>query len=286
MIRSLFTSILLSVAVVSFAQKVQKVTATYTYYAPENVTLEEAKHTALDRAKVSAIADTFGTLVTQNNSTVITNQNGESDNRFFSLGGSEVKGEWMETIKEPVYDVRYDGGVLIVSVEVVGRIRELVDAGLDLTVRILRNGVEPKYESTDFRNGDDMYLMFKSPIDGYLLAYMYDETSNQVVRILPYIQSTQGNVPVRADKEYVFFKKHRNDRHIVDEYTMTASEPVEFNTLFVIFSSKEIIKTVDKSDEDKDGIRVLNFSDFSKWLAGVKKQSTAKVTEKIIKVKQ
>ena len=286
MVRSLFTSILLSVAAVSFAQKVQKVTATYTYYAPENVTLEEAKHTALDRAKISAIADAFGTLVTQNNSTVITNQNGESDHRFFSLGGSEVKGEWVETIKEPVYDVRYDGGLLIVSVEVVGRIRELVDAGLDLTVKILRNGVEPKYESTDFRNGDDLYLMFKSPIDGYLLAYMYDETSNQVVRILPYIQSTQGNVSVRADKEYVFFKKHRNDRHKVDEYTMTASKPVEFNTLYVIFSTKEITKTVDKSDEDKDGIRVLGFADFNKWLAGVKMQSAAKVTEKTIKVKQ
>ena len=286
MVRSLFTSILLSVAAVSFAQKVQKVTATYTYYAPENVTLEEAKHTALDRAKISAIADAFGTLVTQNNSTVITNQNGESDNRFFSLGGSEVKGEWVETIKEPVYDVRYDGGLLIVSVEVVGRIRELVDAGLDLTVKILRNGVEPKYESTDFRNGDDLYLMFKSPIDGYLLAYMYDETSNQVVRILPYIQSTQGNVSVRADKEYVFFKKHRNDRHKVDEYTMTASKPVEFNTLYVIFSTKEITKTVDKSDEDKDGIRVLGFADFNKWLAGVKMQSAANVTEKTIKVKQ
>ena len=286
MVRSLFTSILLSVAAVSFAQKVQKVTATYTYYAPENVTLEEAKHTALDRAKISAIADAFGTLVTQNNSTVITNQNGESDNRFFSLGGSEVKGEWVETIKEPVYDVRYDGGLLIVSVEVVGRIRELVDAGLDLTVKILRNGVEPKYESTDFRNGDDLYLMFKSPIDGYLLAYMYDETSNQVVRILPYIQSTQGNVSVRADKEYVFFKKHRNDRHKVDEYTMTASKPVEFNTLYVIFSTKEITKTVDKSDEDKDGIRVLGFTDFNKWLSGVKMQSAAKVTEKTIKVKQ
>lgn len=283
MIRSLFTSILLSVAAVSFAQKV---TATYTYYAPENVTLEEAKHTALDRAKISAIADAFGTLVSQSNSTVITNQNGESDNRFFSLGGSEVKGEWVETIKEPVYDVRYDGGLLIVSVEVVGRIRELVDADLDLTVKILRNGVESKYESTDFRNGDDMYLMFKSPIDGYLLAYMYDETSNQVVRILPYIQSTQGNVSVRADKEYVFFKKHKNDRHKVDEYTMTASGPVEFNTLYVIFSSKEITKTIDKSDEDKDGIRVLGFADFNKWLAGVKMQSAAKVTEKTIKVKQ
>lgn len=284
--RSLFTSILLFVAAVSFAQKVQKVTAMYTYYAPENVTLEEAKHTALDRAKISAIADAFGTLVTQNNSTVITNQNGESDNRFFSLGGSEVKGEWIETTKEPVYSIRYEGGMFVVSVEVTGRIRELPDVGLDLTVKILRNGVESKYESTDFRNGDDLYLMFKSPIDGYLLAYMYDETSNQVVRILPYIQSTQGNVSVRADKEYVFFKKHKNDRHKVDEYTMTASKPVEFNTLYVIFSSKEITKTIDKSDEDKDGIRVLDFADFNKWLSGVKTQSSAKVTEKTIKVKQ
>lgn len=284
--RSLFTSILLFVAAVSFAQKVQKVTAMYTYYAPENVTLEEAKHTALDRAKISAIADAFGTLVTQNNSTVITNQNGESDNRFFSLGGSEVKGEWIETTREPVYSIRYEGGMFVVSVEVTGRIRELLDVGLDLTVKILRNGVESKYESTDFRNGDDLYLMFKSPIDGYLLAYMYDETSNQVVRILPYIQSTQGNVSVRADKEYVFFKKHKNDRHKVDEYTMTASEPVEFNTLYVIFSPKEITKTVDKSDEGKDGIRVLGFADFNKWLAVVKTQSSANVIEKTIKVKQ
>ena len=49
----------------AFSQKTQKVTASYTYYAPENVTLEEAKRTALDRAKTSAIADAFGTLVTQ-----------------------------------------------------------------------------------------------------------------------------------------------------------------------------------------------------------------------------
>ena len=67
---------------------------------------------------------------------------------------------------------------------------------------------------------------------------------------------------------------------------MTASEPVEFNTLYVIFSSKEITKTFDKSDEDKDGIRVLDFADFNKWLSGVKTQSSAKVTEKTIKVKQ
>ena len=107
--RALFISVMLVSGVTAiFAQKTEKVTATYTYYAPENVTLEEAKRTALDRAKLTAIADAFGTLVTQSNSTVMTNQNGKTDSRFFSLGGSEVKGEWIETTKDPIYNIRLD----------------------------------------------------------------------------------------------------------------------------------------------------------------------------------
>lgn len=65
--RIVLISVLLLFVAITYAQKMQKVTATYTYYAPENVTLEEAKHTALDRAKLSAIADAYGTLVTQSN---------------------------------------------------------------------------------------------------------------------------------------------------------------------------------------------------------------------------
>ena len=67
----------------AFAQRTEKVTGRYTYYAPENVTLEEAKRTALDRAKLSAIADEFGTLVTQSNSTVLSNEKGRSNSSFF-----------------------------------------------------------------------------------------------------------------------------------------------------------------------------------------------------------
>ena len=65
--RIVLISFLLLFVAITYAQKMQKVTATYTYYAPENVTLEEAKRTALDRAKLSAIADAYGTLVTQSN---------------------------------------------------------------------------------------------------------------------------------------------------------------------------------------------------------------------------
>lgn len=286
MSRWFLISVLLIIPAVTFSQRTEKVTASYTYHAPENVTLEKAKRTALEQAKITAIADAFGTLVTQNNSTVVVNQNGQSNSRFFSLGGSEVKGEWIETTKEPVYDVRYEQGMLVVSVEVRGVIREITSSSIDCKVKILRNGTDEKYESTDFRNGDDMYLYFKSPIDGFLLAYMFDETSKQVVRILPYIKSFSASLSVIGDKEYLFFKKERNTDYMVDEYTMTAMQPVEFNTLYIIFSPTRIVKANDSSDEAHDGIRVLKYEDFNKWLVGIKKQVSAKVIEQTIKVKQ
>lgn len=268
MTRSLFTFILLSVAAVSFAQKVQKVTAAYTYYAPENVTLEEAKHTALDRAKISAIADAFGTLVTQSNSTVITNQNGESGNRFFSLGGSEVKGEWIETTKEPVYNIRYEGGMLVVSVEVSGRIREIVSAGIDFTTKILRNGTEEKFESSEFRSGDDMYLYFKSPVDGYLVVYLLDETTQEVYCLLPYKASGEGSYRIEHDRPYILFsaKNEPQNLSIVDEYTMTCSSNVEYNDIYVIFSPNPFAKAYANETTDEVLPRQLSYEGFQKWL--------------------
>ena len=185
---------LLLVSPVVYAQKVQKVTGAYTYYAPENVTLEEAKRTALERAKLSAIADAFGTLVAQSNSTMTTNENGRSDSRFFSLGGSEVKGEWIETTKEPEYAISYDKEMLVVAVTVSGRIREIVHAGVDVVTKILRNGTEEKFESSEFRSGDDMYLYFQSPVDGYLTVYLLDETTSPTCCSL---QRKKRGIPMR-----------------------------------------------------------------------------------------
>ena len=71
----------------------------------ENISLEEAKRIALERAKIQAIADEFGTIVSQSNTTLVSNRNGESSSDFFSLGGSEVKGEWIETIGQPEYEI-------------------------------------------------------------------------------------------------------------------------------------------------------------------------------------
>ena len=99
--RKLFLLLTLLSSLPLLAQKVKKVEGEYVYHAPENVTLEEAKRTALERAKIQAIANEFNTLVTQDNETRVRNRNGQSEIDFLSVGGSEVKGEWIETIGEP-----------------------------------------------------------------------------------------------------------------------------------------------------------------------------------------
>lgn len=56
------------------SSKIEKVHGEYTYHVPDNVSLEEGKRTALERAKIQALADAFGTLVSQNNSTIVKNE--------------------------------------------------------------------------------------------------------------------------------------------------------------------------------------------------------------------
>ena len=261
------------------AQRTEKVTGTYTYYAPENVSLEEAKRIALDRAKINAVADAFGTVVSQSNSTFIVNENGKSENHFTSLGGSEVKGEWIKTTKEPEYKISYEGNMLVVSVSVSGRIREIVNTGIDIIAKVLRNGTEEKYESNEFRNGDDMYLCFKSPIDGYLAVYLLDETTQEVYCLLPYKASGEGAYPIKHDKPYVLFsaKHEANNPSIVDEYTLTCNREVEFNDVYVIFSPYVFVKA-NSNDSDVYLPRQLSYDAFLKWLVKLRNNNIELVT--------
>lgn len=286
--RIVLISVLLLFVAITYAQKMQKVTATYTYYAPENVTLEEAKRTALDRAKLSAIADAYGTLVTQSNTMITSNQNGKTDSQFFSLGGSEVKGEWIETTQEPIYNISYEGDMLVVSVEVKGRIREIVSSGIDFTAKVLRNGIEEKFESNQFRSGDDMFLYFKSPVDGYLTVYLLDETIQEVFCLLPYKASGQGAYRIEHDKPYILFsaKNDLENANIVDEYTMTCSREIEYNDIYIIFSPNAFTKANTNESTEDVLPRQLSFEDFQKWLVKLRKiDKEAIVNNKQISIK-
>lgn len=267
--------LLLLVCIEVAAQKTKTVTATYTYYAPETMSLEEAKRTALDRAKIKAIADEFGTIVTQNTSTSVSNKNGETDTHFFSVGSSDVKGEWIETAQDPKYEISYSDGFLIISVEVKGKIREITRTDISIDARILRNGIELRNENDSFLSGDDLYLYFKSPISGFLLVYLVDYSTNNVYCLLPYSNSGEVSQEIEMDRPYIFFHQESTEYPtLIDEYVMTCSNSnkIEYNEVVVIFSPQKLIKG-NSEQIDTNLPRQIQISEFEKWKSQILRNS-------------
>lgn len=264
-----------------FCQKVKVVSGEYTFQIPENVGLDEAKYIALERAKIQLIADEFGTVVTQNNVTSLSNRNGESSVDFLSIGGSEVKGEWVETIGKPEFKFSTNEEMVAVTVFVKGKIRELVQAAIDLDVRLLRNGTDKLFESDTFKENDDLYLSFLAPVDGYVAVYWVDNDNNAIC-MLPYRQQKDGNVKVEANQSYIFFSEKQSSdelRPYVDEYHLTCSVPQELNQLFVLFSPNPFIKPIDTLNTNS-WLRELSNEDFQKWVSSCRmrdKQMQCKV---------
>ena len=272
--RTVFLSLAMIFSMNLLGQKTLKICGEYTCRAPESVSLEQAKKMVLEQAKLAALAENFGTTIAQWNSTVVKNENGKSDISFLSLGSSEVKGEWLEDIKIEYGNPYFEQDMLILSVSVCGRAREITSAGIDFSAKTLNNA-NSKYETDNFNNGEDFYLSFRSPVDGYLAIYLVDNTETAFC-LLPYRGDQKGKTNIKGGKDYVFFSaKHAliDEKNIVDEYTLTCDKSIEQNYLYVIFSPNEFTKANDvqvtTTDRAKNEVlpRELPFEDFQKWLA-------------------
>lgn len=264
----LFILLLSAFPATDFAQRVVKVCAEYTYHAPESVTVEQAKQTALDRARLKAIADEFGTTISQSNTTFIRNENGNSTTDFQFMGSSDVKGEWIETIGNPEYRIEYVENHLVVEVKVNGRIREIVASQLDLLIQVLCNGTTGQFERSDFKNGDELFLRFQAPTNGFLTVYLVDAIAQTAYCLLPYRASNDIACRIQKDTPYLFFsKEHASaaNRNDVDEYVMTCSAGQERNDLYVIFSPNEFTKANSESVEELRP-RQLKWEEFQRWL--------------------
>ena len=259
---------LLGIATTSYAQKVKKVQGEYIYHAPENVSLEQAKQTALNRAQIQALGDEFGTIVAQHNATMMNNTNGSTNTDFTSLSSSDVKGEWLETVGEPKYDITYEQGMLVVKCTVSGKARELVASQNNFIAKILRNGIEDKFESGNFKSGDDLYLSYQTSVKGYIAVYLVDDAKNAYC-LLPYQSSTDGKVAVEANQKYIFFNQKTAaplfQAYEVDEYNMTCEKSSETNYVYVISSPHPFVKAIDNAVAGLP--RELSFDDFQKWLS-------------------
>lgn len=262
-------------ALATHADGVRTIKGEYTFYGEGSHSLDHCKRQALEGARITALAKEFGTIVSQDiYQRDLVTENDEST-YFSMLNASEVKGEWIADSGEPRYDIKLDAdGHYVVKCTVTGKARPISNESVEFMATVLRNGTEPRFSDTRFRAGDEMFLLFKAPVDGYVAAYLTAD-DNYAYRLLPYSNGNTGEVKVKHDKEYVFFSAEKAERShgIVDEFVMTANSDIERNQLYVIFSPKPFTRTLDNRHSDNLPPR-LGVDEFTRWLAGSRNRDT------------
>lgn len=266
------------------AQNTRTASGSYIYYAPENITLEHAKLIALERAMTQIIADEFGTYVEMANMTKLENSGQNSSVEMHTLALSDVKGEWLETLRGPDYDISWEQGMLVIKVKVTGRIRKLDEkAPVSFEAKLLRNGLGDNAESIDFKEGDEMFLSFRSPSSGYLAVYLHDG-GDKVYRLLPYaLNPDQSPAEIKARRRHVFFSTDKAflpdglDPYYVSELVMTCSQSVEFNRVYVVFNPSYFMIPMD----DENDIPQMDYRQFQSWLIMAQSKNDAFQVQKL-----
>lgn len=241
------------------AQRVQTLSGSYSYYAPENVSIEQAKRIAIERAKIEAIAAEFGTNISQTNTTTIKNNEALSSTKFTSIGMTEVKGDWLADTKDPIVEVNYDGGVLVVTAHVEGKVRERINAEYDLKITTLRNGVE----SDIFYHEDRFAISFKTSKAGYIAIFLIDDNIEQAYCLVPYETDDGSAREVSNKKEHIFLSTQDPEYPYNEETILTTEQEIDYNRLIILFSTNEFYMPLTDRGEF---LPELNLDDFDKWI--------------------
>ena len=272
--RFLGIGILLFGCVISgFSQKIKTESGTAQVKLEKNRTKEETYQKVEELAKINTIENAFNTYVEQKSN--ITVNSGKSDFRI--IGTTKVKGEWIETLdKKLTEDIKEEKGqfgiekTIWVTCTIIGRIKEATPkANIEFaTLSCPRLNCR----SRAFTSGEQLYLQFKSPLDGYLSVYLDD--GNTVNRLLPYTSAqNSSSVRVKADKEYYFFVKGENDLELgkPDEVELYTLKRIEYNTLYIIFSEVNYYKPMLSQEKASENGYILPKSlsktKFEEWLS-------------------
>lgn len=245
------------------------VSATYTYYGEGSDTPDDCRRRALEGAKLQAIAQEFGTVLTQDvvQHDVLSDQ-GEST-YFSALNATEVKGEWIADEGEPKFDVSLDAdGHMVVRCTVKGRARSVSNEAVEFETLVLRNGTDRKHADTAFRSDDRMMLLFKAPVDGYVSVFLVGQ-DRSTYALLPYMLDPNGEVRVKRGREYIFFDKSKADKSYdvaVDELKLTADLPREYYRVYVVFSPNRFSGPL-RDFVDNSTPETLTFDSLNHWLA-------------------
>lgn len=270
--RLFFATIGLCLAMVVYGGDIVRVSATYEYTSNNpNETPEQAERTAIQKAREKALEEKFGLDVSSVSSTYVRSKvegdDASSVTDVFALGGTSVRGEWIETIEEKIIEKSYIKGFWVVKVYVAGKARNNSKEKVDIEYALVNNAHD-KYNRDQYNDGDDIYMRFSSPVNGGLCVYLIDEEQNAYC-LLPYQTTTTGCYEIQANKEYLLFSGSEDGN--ADEYTVNCQRNAEQNAIYIIFTPNKLTKANDSKSgnnwRDEPMPRQLSYEAFLSWLS-------------------
>ena len=256
-----------------------EVSDSITIMVEEEMTWAQAKRKAIATAKAKAIEKEFGTYV--NDAMIIQEMenDGKVSSGFVNLTVEESKGDWLGDTKQPELTVEYNNDRLFLTAKVWGKAREIKQAKTDIDWKII-NKTNATTPTTTFISGENMYVSFKSPVDGYLAIYLID--TELAYCLLPYKGMTEGAYKVEAGKTNIFFDKNRDllSRGMI----MKTTQGAETNEVVLIFSPNPFTKPIDnrRRFNNPNSLSPVEFND---WLLKCRLQDREMVVQKhIIKI--
>ncbi len=249
----------------------------------DDISKEELKEELRMQAKLDAIERQFGSIIEQE-SRIEINEGGTT---FDIVGDRYLKGEWLQTTKEKFTEeykkVKTRGSKNKIEIwlkcDIEGVIREMAHPEIKFEFTTT-NCPDKLCRTTDFIEGESMFLFFNSPVEGYLSVFTVE--GEEAFRILPYQQMPVDfgqHIPIESDKEYMFFSADEKHDYFeefspdfADELIMTTEMENEFIYLYVIFSTNKFIKpTLNQSYSSEESDLIvpgsLRAEEFESWLA-------------------
>ena len=277
-----------------FSQRIVNVCGSAHYVVPETQTLEDAKRTAITRARLRAMADEFGTIVSQTNAHTIHQHQDKSELSYDSYAENSVCGIWLEDTKEPELHISYSNGLIEIVVSVCGKARQMRLQQLELEWEVYNRYRQTPYEvrtntlvegtpSLQFNDSDRIYVTFRTPISGYVALFLRDETTDIVTTYLPYDNNDGYAREVKANTQYKFLTREDNEYPYRTETIMVTNRKIETNTIILVFSKKKFHLPLNNKGQF---FYELSLKQFQKWIHNLQNDEACQIEEKTLTVKK
>ena len=263
------------------AQKVRPASGSAQFRLEDSMSKEQLRSKLRDQAIIQALTDEFGSRVEQESYVLV--QDGTP--KFRIAGNNLVMGEWLKTTDE-----RYSEELVAVGkgrdkhyevwlrCDISGLVRPISQQPPEFEVNTYKCSYDTCMSEL-FRDGESLYLGFRSPVAGTISVYMMED--HRVWRLLPYLQMEDPyahSVPVEANKSYLFFSGRRESDYfpdfptvLADELMLTSEGKETLMDLYVVFSTEPylspVLSRVKTSLRESGEPRSLDSDAFRDWLS-------------------